>query len=354
MAQLFADAGHEVTFISRRWPGLCTRETEGAITHVRLRGFRHTRFLAVNLALDFLWGISVTIALPTADAVICNTVSLPIWLHFLRPSSGKVCVVMGRAPKGQLALYGGVRRIYAPSQALAEAIGASFEPSRVRVIGNPIDWSGLAGASAQGAGPVTIGFVGRLHPEKGLSLLLAAGAILAKRAGLPDWRVRVVGPHRVEEGGGGQQWFDSVKRAADLELGGRIEWVGAEFDSHRLALLYGSMDIFCYPSLAEKGETFGVAVAEAMSARCAVVVSDLACFGDLVQDGLTGMVFDHRGQGAEVRLAACLEALVKEPPRREAMAASGQAHARCFDFSEVSRTVLDDLAFLARTGHEKP
>ena len=48
-----------------------------------------------------------------------------------------------------------------------------------------------------------------------------------------------------------------LRRDSAKTIGGQIEWLGPEYDPDRLAGLYGSMDIFCYPSLAEKGETFG-------------------------------------------------------------------------------------------------
>src|ERR1039458_7354616 len=99
LARVFASAGHSVTFISRRWPGLADEETVDGVHHIRLPGFDHKNLLPVNLAHDFLWGIRVARALPPGDVVICNTVTLPAWLPRLRPSAGKVVVMMGRGPK---------------------------------------------------------------------------------------------------------------------------------------------------------------------------------------------------------------------------------------------------------------
>ena len=99
------------------------------------------------------------------------------------------------------------------------------------------------------------------------------------------------------------------------------------------------MDVFCYPSLAEQGETFGVAVAEAMAAGCAVVVSDLACFRQLVDDGETGRVFSHRTPDADVRLAEILAGLLTDPGRRHAIATRGQQQVRVYDYRESARSV---------------
>jgi glycosyltransferase involved in cell wall biosynthesis len=114
------------------------------------------------------------------------------------------------------------------------------------------------------------------------------------------------------------------------------------------------MDIFCYPSVAERGETFGVSVAEAMSARCAVVVSALGCFSDLVTDGQTGLVFDHRAQDPERLLSDCLARLIENPSLRKDLALRGQQHARRFDYPEVARHILGDIALLTGAAAQKP
>lgn len=352
LARIFALDGHHVTFVSRGAPGLASGEEIAGVNHVRVAGFDHTRKLPVNLVLDLIWGVRVARVLPRGDVVICNSVTLPVWLHRAKPSAGKVAVMMGRAPKGQVAFYGGVARIYAPSSFVAGQIRSKGAAERTRVIGYPIDWSLHARSARQSGSPVIVGFVGRLHPEKGLALLIRAASLLAARKELPHWRLRIAGPDRVGEGGGGERWIAALREEAQ-PLVDRVEWLGPEFDPERLALLYGGMDVFCYPSVAEKGETFGVAVAEAMASRCAAVVSALGCFGDLVTDGGTGLVFDHAGADPAQLLADCLGRLIADAVLRKDLAARGQQHVRRFDYAEVSRRILDDLALLSGAPAEK-
>jgi glycosyltransferase involved in cell wall biosynthesis len=353
LAKRFAEAGHTVTFVSRRWPGLPDMASESGINHVRVSGFDHTRRLAVNLVLDFFWGVRAASALPKADMVICNTISLPVWLRLMKPSAGKVAVMIGRSPKGQVHFYRGVERIYAPSSYLAGQITSNWASKRIKVIGYPIEWGLHERSAHQMSEPVTVGFVGRLHPEKGISLLVRAAGLLAKRAGYPEWRLRIVGPAGIGEGGGGEDWLIRLKNQAEA-LGVRAEWLGPEFDERKLAGIYGGMDVFCYPSLAEKGETFGVSVAEAMAARSAVIVSALGCFSDLVSDGVTGLVFDHRAREPENLLADCIGRLVNDRALRTSLAAQGQVRARRYDYSEVSTIILEDLAFLTGATPQKP
>jgi glycosyltransferase involved in cell wall biosynthesis len=351
LAGRFAAAGHAVTFVSRSRSGLPEAAVEAGVRHLRLPGFDHTRSLPLNLALDFLWGVRVARALPPADAVICNTVTLPAWLPRVKPSAGRVAVMIGRVPKGQVRAYGRVARLYVPSTFVADRLGAERASGRLRVIGYPVDWARLAGASAQAGAPIVLSYIGRLHPEKGLALLVDAACLLSERAGLPAWRLRLVGPTATAEGGG-EAWVQSLRERAAHRLGQRIEWLPAEFEADRLARLYGTTDVFCYPSVAVRGETFGVAVAEAMAARCAVVVSALDCFRDLVTDGETGLVVDHAGPGAAARLADTLARLISDPALRTGLAGRGQDHVRRFDTDQVARAVLDDLSVLTGAGRE--
>lgn len=351
LAQVFAAAGHEVTLISRAWPGFAARETAEGVRHWRLPGADHTRSRLRNLWLDFRWGLRVARALPAADVVICNTVLLPVWLGRVKPSAGRVVAVVARMPKGHGRGYGAVALALALGQAVADRLQAENPrlAPRIALFPYPIDWPLLAAARAAAtrpAAPLTLGYVGRVHPEKGLHLLLAAARLLAGRTDLPEWTLEIVGPVGIAGGGGGEAWWEALRAEYAPSLGGRLRQSGPEFDPGRLARRYAALDIFCYPSVAEEGETFGVAVAEAMAAGCAPVVSALACFRELVTDGVTGLVFDHRAPEAAGLLAGALARLLRDGEERRALALRAQAHAGNYDYAASARTVLDRLARL--------
>ncbi len=342
----FAARGHSVTFVSRAWPGFPAQETVDGVAHRRVAGADHSRSLLANLWRDLLWGCKVARVLPAGDAVICNTVTLPVWLRYFRPNAGKVVAVVARMPKGQGRVYGGVDRLWALSPAVEDRLRAENRrlAARIAPFPYPIDWRLHAHAGGRGPrSPLTIGFVGRIHPEKGVELLLAAAARLAARKDMPPWRLRIVGPVDVRAGGGGEKWMNAILAKFAAVLGPRLDWLGPEYDPEKLARQYGELDIFCYPSLAAKGETFGLAVAEAMAAHCAPVVSDLACFSELVRDGDTGLVFEHSAPGADMRLADALARLLADGDLRQALAVRAQAHVRRFDFANVADYALADL-----------
>jgi glycosyltransferase involved in cell wall biosynthesis len=351
LAGEFAARGHEVTVISRQWPGFPAAETLDGVRHVRQRGFAHTTRLWRNLALDFIWAWRAFRALPPADIVIVNSVALPVWLGALKPRAGRVIVLAGRMPKGQFRLYRRLARILAPSTTVRTAIAAENPAlaGLTRISGYPIDCGLLAGKSpARSAGaPVTLGYVGRLHREKGLDLLAAALRLLAAEPDLPAWRVVLCGPAEVPQGGSGRDYADSLARQlAEFLPAGRFTLMPPVFEPGALAEVYRGIDVFCYPSLAAPGETFGVAVAEAMAAGAAPVVSRLACFTDFVTDGENGLVFDQAAPDAPGRLAAALRQLLADPARRHRLAAAARHTAGRYDFPLFAEGLLADFNHL--------
>lgn len=354
LAREFAARGHEVVSISRRWEHLADEESTGGIRHLRLRGSDHHRSLRRNLFSDFLWSVRVTRQLPEADIIICNALTLPVWLRRWKPSAGRVVVMCGRMPKGQYRRYTGLSRVLAPSSLVRDRVIAenpALAPL-VRVTGYPINWSQLAEPRPAGPSPagLTLGYIGRLHEEKGLLLLAEALRLLNRVADLPPWNFVLCGPADVAHGGSGAEFRGRLLEQLSLAMHpGRFRVLDPEFHEQALAGVYRGLDVFCYPSLAGQGETFGVSVAEAMAAGAVPVVSRLACFGDFVRDGVNGLVFDHAAPDAAARLAGALERIVRDAALRARLAAAAREEARRFDFPAFAEMLLADFADLTRS-----
>ena len=346
LAQEFAAAGHDVTYFSRDWPGLPAEEIVNGIRMIRLKGFRHTRHLPLNLLLDFIWGCRVYARLPAGDIIVCNTVALPVYLSHLKPAAGRVVAVLARMPKGQCRFYGGVQRLAATSEAVRAQVvrEAPARASRTRVFPNPIDWK-LHQLDLREATPLTIGYVGRMNPEKGLEILLEAAALLAQQSGLPAWRLRLVGPQTVAEGGGGEAYVTRLRTLA-FQAGGMVTLEPPTYDAAALARVYGSLDVFCYPSLAEKGEGLSVAPLEAMAAGAVPVVSALDCYDDVIRHGENGLIFNHRAPDRVRQLADLLAALLTEASLRQRLAAQARQDALAFDYAALSAAFLADFELL--------
>jgi glycosyltransferase involved in cell wall biosynthesis len=348
LAGEFAAHGHDVTVFSRRWPGFPDKEILDGVRHVRLRGFAHTPRLWQNLLRDFFWSWRVFRALPPADIVIVNCVALPVWLGAFRPAAGRVVAMAGRMPKGQFRLYRRLARVLAPSTIVQERVAAENAPlaAATRVVGYPIAWRELEKVSVARAAsvPVTLGYIGRLHREKGLDLLVAALRLLAAEKNLPAWRVVLCGPAEVRQGGSGQGYASGLARQlAEFLPPDRFAVLPPAFDASALKKIYQEIDVFCYPSLAVQGETFGVAVAEAMAAGATPVVSRLACFTDFVTDGENGLVFDHNAVDAPARLAAALAKLFADPALCARLAAAARRTIERYDFPRFANGLLTDF-----------
>lgn len=351
LALEFSRRGHEVTIISRHWRDWPRKEVRDGVRHLRLDGYDHTGNLSRNLWLDFKWSLRVFAALPPADVTIVNCVALPVWLGWIRRGSGRLVVMPGRMPKGQYRFYRRLDRVLAVSSSVRAAVlaeNARLDPI-MTICGYPIHWGRLARPrpAANGAIPVTFGFIGRIHREKGLELLADALAILARRPGLPAWRLVLCGPVEVAEGGSGIGYAEQLRaRLGNALPTGNFEMRPPDFTIDGLTNIYRELDVFCYPSLAAQGETFGVAVIEAMAAGAVPVVSELPCFRDYLRPGENGESFDHLAPDAAQRLADVLSRLLTEPARRKQLAAAAQESVRRYDFPAHAGRLLEDFSTL--------
>jgi glycosyltransferase involved in cell wall biosynthesis len=354
----FAARGHTVVSYSRSWRQLPPEETVDGVVHRRLPGYTHRKTLWQNLLLDLLWSWRIYRQLPPADIIVCNAVMLPMWLGRRRPEAGKVIVMSGRMPKGQYRYYRALARVLAPSSFVRDRLiaeNADLAPL-IRITGYPINWTQLATPQTPPAflpprkspDEVTLGFAGRLHEEKGLLLLARALSHLAKRPGLPPWRLVLCGPSDVERGGSGAAFRSQlVSEFAAAGLANRVSILDPQFNDRSLAAVYQQMDVFCYPSLAEQGETFGVAAAEAMAAGAVPVVSRLNCFRDFVRPGENGLDFDHRAPDAAERLADAFDLLVRDAAVRRRLAAQARQDAERYDFPRYAEMLLREFEALA-------
>jgi glycosyltransferase involved in cell wall biosynthesis len=295
LAGAYKAAGHEVTIISRRYKELPHEEVVDGIKHIRIASFDRTSSLAINLAMDFCYALRVVRRLPLSDITVTNSFSLPVVLP--RRTAGKIYVQVGRFPKNQMFLYFRADRLQAVSYAVADAIArqAPRLANKVAVIGYAIPHAYFRSHTTPKPGK-TVVFVGRIAREKGVELVLKAFLLLAQHCAsevITSWKLRIVGPHEIIQGGDGAEYLRELKALAQ-PLGSQCEFVGPVFNQDSLIREYQSSSIFVYPSLAEFGEALPVAPLEAMAGGCAAIVSNLRCFDDYIEHEVTGLKFNHR------------------------------------------------------------
>jgi glycosyltransferase involved in cell wall biosynthesis len=166
----------------------------------------------------------------------------------------------------------------------------------------------------------TLLFLGRIHPVKGLDVLLPAWRAVQDR--FPEWRLVIAGN---DDGYYGKSGYLDELHILVQKLGvKRIEFRGELRGAIKLKA-YQDADLFVLPSYSEN---FGVTVAEALAAGTPAVVTKGAPWSGLVKQG-GGWWID---MGIEP-LVACLEdALPRSAPELDVMGIRG----RCWMESEFS------------------
>ena len=157
----------------------------------------------------------------------------------------------------------------------------------------------------------------------------------------------LVGPVRESEGGGGGAFAEELKRQVE---GLPVRFEAPVYDPAALAKIYDRADVFVYPSLAETGESFGIAPLEAMARGVVPVVSDLAVFREYLDMGVNGVVFDHRSKDAAENLAAALRELMRDLDRRGQMAVAARTKAEKFSTAAIAERYLKLFAETLQSG----
>ncbi len=111
----------------------------------------------------------------------------------------------------------------------------------------------------------TLLFLGRIHPKKGIDVLLNAWAVVMDR--FPDWQLLVVGPDS-GYGANGRYLEEMSGLAVKLKLK-RVKFSDALYGPGKLSA-YREADLFVLPT---HSENFGLTVAEALAAGTPAVVT---------------------------------------------------------------------------------
>ncbi len=154
---------------------------------------------------------------------------------------------------------------------------------------------------------LSIGFVGRLVPEKGLDLLFRACVKLAGR-----WHLTVVGS------GPAQEELEAL--AEKLGIAARISWMGA-LPLSELAALWPRLDCLVIPSRTTSRwvETFHLPLIQAMGHGVTIVGADSGALPELIDTA--GLVVPENDVPA---LTAALQHLNDSPRERERFGREGR------------------------------
>jgi glycosyltransferase involved in cell wall biosynthesis len=201
---------------------------------------------------------------------------------------------------------------------LQERLG--LEPSRMRVIQNPIDvekvWCLSKAPQAGAPRRPFIVTAGRLEYQKGHDILLRA---FAKSTVASDHDLVILGRGSLEA--------ELKRQAASLGIGERVMFPG--FEENPWAWI-ARADLFVLPS---RWEGFPSIVAETLA--CTVPALVTACdFGpaEVVEHGVSGWVVPPEDEAA---FGAGMDRLLSNPDLRGSLAAAGPARAAKFDIATM-------------------
>lgn len=189
---------------------------------------------------------------------------------------------------------------------VAQATGRS-DVAVVHVGINASYYDGANPTRRGGDGPLTIGFVGRLSPEKQVPLLIRAFAGMAH----PRRRLLIVGAGPTE----------NECRALVSELGveSLVAFLGAmPKDRVRDTLL--SFDIL---AMSSSYEGTPMVLMEAMAAGAAVVAPRVGGIPEVIDDEVTGLLVEPNDPSS---LTAALDRLARDPGLRDYLGVNGRAH----------------------------
>ena len=233
--------------------------------------------------------------------------------------------------------YNRVRRVYPPSESMAEIIRQDGQSQHVEVWARGVDselfspdkrdmaWRRSLGMADD---EVAVSFAGRLVKEKNVAIYTRVMNALAAK-GLK------VKPLVIGDGP------EMTAMRAGLRNGVFAGFLHGE----QLARAYASSDIFFFPS---ESETFGNVTLEAMASGLPAVNAIASGSNSLVTEGETGHLVSARD---EQGLAAKLEALVQDESLRNKMGAAARQRALTFSWDHILSGLLDSYRTVLREAH---
>lgn len=145
--------------------------------------------------------------------------------------------------------------------------------SPIYVIPNVLSFTGVQDISIKSNDTINVLFASRLHPKKGIEILLDAWAHFS-----------VINPSATLTicGGGDKSYTDSLKqKVIDTNIKNSVSFIGHVADQDELNRYYKCADLFVLPSYSEN---FGMCILEAMANGCAILTTTNTPWGSILDE----------------------------------------------------------------------
>jgi glycosyltransferase involved in cell wall biosynthesis len=230
------------------------------------------------------------------------------------------------------------------SEFYAERMGKLLEIPREKIHIVPLgldttDFKAVDSASQASGGSLTVGYLARLAPEKGLHQLVDAFLELKQMPGMEQVHLRIagwLGEHRREYA---EQQFEKLRLAG---FGDQFQYDG-EVDRKGKIDFLDAIDVLSVPTVYE--EPKGLFVLESLAAGVPVVQPRHGAFPELLSRTGGGVLVDP---GSTTALAAALAGLLSDPDRRKALGDAGRETVHeSFNAERMGAETLEVLARIA-------
>lgn len=170
-----------------------------------------------------------------------------------------------------------VDMVLAPSKFLREKfIDYGIPKNRIVHLGYGIDHEPFTNFSKEPSNKFRFGFVGGVSEHKGIKVLIKAFSKIKR----DNVALSIFGAHR-------QSYLSKLRR--ELKTDSRITFYGP-FNNREISSVFSKIDVVVYPSIWYENQP--IAILEALLAKIPVVASNLGGMAELIQDRVTGLLFE--------------------------------------------------------------
>lgn len=220
---------------------------------------------------------------------------------------------------------GAVDAFVSPSQYLADTyVAAGLPPDKIHVVWNGIDVDKIAAIDRKSSGGVLrFSFFGYFGRHKGVHTLLSALPLLKDRQRV---RINLIGD--------GDQILVYKQQLRENGCANLVKFWG-KLDNTQVGSAYAKTDVLVLPSIWRENQP--VSITEAMACGIPVIASNMGGIPELVQDGVTGFIFEA---GNPADLAEKMDRLIADPVLVKNLGRNGQERIRKNSFARQVEKVV--------------
>ncbi|NLW48655.1 MAG: glycosyltransferase family 4 protein [Firmicutes bacterium] len=212
-----------------------------------------------------------------------------------------------------------------PSQYLADAyIRAGFPKEKIKVLWNGVDVERFSKVCRNNSNEIRFTYVGYFGNHKGVDVLISALPLIDS-----NQRVRI---NLVGEGEAKGSYIEQLNNNHCINM---VKFWG-KVDNRNIEKVYRDTDVLVLPSIWPENQP--VSITEAMACGIPVIVSNIGGSVELVEDGVTGYLFEPRNEND---LAEKMDKIIQNPDTIQTFGENGYKKIQNVTFFNQVNKLLD-------------